>query len=682
MPDLNNTNSSNASSMFNADKRVTKGIQINLRKSIVATQNLLKKCEHIESGILFIQEPRVVKNKIFLHHNLKLHYQSGEQARAAIAHTKDLNIMGLPHLTDGDMVSCLLTEGDGRKTLLISAYWDITSRSLPPKLEIAVEWANRTDIQFIICMDTNAHSTLWGSPVTNTRGNTMEDFMAAHDIDIANIGQEPTFKTYRENRILQSIIDLTLIPNMAGNIIQDWKISDSYEGSDHRMIHFTIGWVAKKKKWILNYRKCDWGKFRNKLQTEWQDQPIEWSKAQIDQEAETISRRINAALAETCPKTVEKTGIKLGFWNDELHRKKHEHRASHHKMMSSRSETAINSYKQTRREYKKLLRRAKRQEWQDRTNNIQSYKDMAKLNKTIQQENNNRHIGMVKKADGTLTESEDEMAKTLLEKHFPGRKTTPDRDNLQTKIVYAPSHPWITLTTFKQATTVFKDNKAAGPDEIKPIVLKNLPDNVILRLCTLFSATIDSGYTPQIWRRAKVIFIPKPGKKDYTDPDAFRPILLTSFTFKTLERLVLWRLEETVLKNKRTIHPHQHGFRRGQSTEIPLSKLTNFVEAAFKNKEYAVGIFLDIIGAFNNVTHQAIIKAMTEARFPQEIISWYGNYTQTRQCEYEVGGKTHIIFLKDGTSQGGILSPIMFNLVINILLLIIESSGIRNCICR
>jgi hypothetical protein len=95
-----------------------------------------------------------------------------------------------------------------------------------------------------------------------------------------------------------------------------------------------------------------------------------------------------------------------------------------------------------------------------------------------------------------------------------------------------------------------------------------------------------------------------------------------------------------------------------------------------------VGIFLDIIGAFNNVTHQAIIKAMTEARFPQEIISWYGNYTQTRQCEYEVGGKTHIIFLKDGTSQGGILSPIMFNLVINILLLIIESSGIRNCICR
>jgi ribonuclease HI len=140
-----------------------------------------------------------------------------------------------------------------------------------------------------------------------------------------------------------------------------------------------------------------------------------------------------------------------------------------------------------------------------------------------------------------------------------------------------------------------------------------------------------------------------------------------------MERLVLWHLEETTFKQK-PVHKNQHAFRRGHSTEIPLSKLSNFVEQCFINKEYAICIFLDIIGAFNNVTHQAIIKAMKEAKFPPEIVNWYGNYTQGRSCEIKLGLKTFKRFLKDGTSQGGILSPIIFNLVINILLLIIQKA--------
>ena len=49
-----------------------------------------------------------------------------------------------------------------------------------------------------------------------------------------------------------------------------------------------------------------------------------------------------------------------------------------------------------------------------------------------------------------------------------------------------------------------------------------------------------SGYTPQIWRQSKVIFIPKLGKDDYSKAKSFRPISLTPFLFKTLERLSYW----------------------------------------------------------------------------------------------------------------------------------------------
>jgi hypothetical protein len=60
-------------------------------------------------------------------------------------------------------------------------------------------------------------------------------------------------------------------------------------------------------------------------------------------------------------------------------------------------------------------------------------------------------------------------------------------------------------------------------------------------------------------------------------------------------------------------------------------------------------MFLDIIGAFNNVTHTAIIKAMKDSNFPPVIITWYRNYTQTRSCKIKIGSKTFTKYLIDGT---------------------------------
>jgi hypothetical protein len=63
-----------------------------------------------------------------------------------------------------------------------------------------------------------------------------------------------------------------------------------------------------------------------------------------------------------------------------------------------------------------------------------------------------------------------------------------------------------------------------------------------------------------------VIFIPKPGKNDYTDRRAFRPISLMSVLFKTLERFVLWHIEETS-QNRHPMQGSQYCFCKDKSTD-------------------------------------------------------------------------------------------------------------------
>jgi hypothetical protein len=182
-----------------------------MRKSEVATTNLIKTCETLSSYILFLQEPRTTYKKVTIGQNTKMHYETHKHVRAVIGHSKDLNILGIPTLTDRDTVTCQWIRGRPEQTIiLISAYWDATYPDIPPKLESALLYAHNKNLQVILCIDTNAHSTTWGSPRDNPRGLTFEELIANHNLAVQNIGNSNTFQTYREGREISSIIDLTL----------------------------------------------------------------------------------------------------------------------------------------------------------------------------------------------------------------------------------------------------------------------------------------------------------------------------------------------------------------------------------------------------------------------------------------------------------------------------------------
>jgi len=85
-------------------------------------------------------------------------------------------------------------------------------------------------------------------------------------------------------------------------------------------------------------------------------------------------------------------------------------------------------------------------------------------------------------------------------------------------------------------------------------------------LTRVLRASIALRCIPRAWSGVKIVFIPKPGRNGHILAKDFRPISLTSFILKTLERLV-----DRFLKNgpllSRALAPSQYAYREGRSTD-------------------------------------------------------------------------------------------------------------------
>ena len=118
-------------------------------------------------------------------------------------------------------------------------------------------------------------------------------------------------------------------------------------------------------------------------------------------------------------------------------------------------------------------------------------------------------------------------------------------------------------------------------------------------LQVVYKSCIHLGYTPKLWKKTKVIYISKPGKESYDIPKAFRPISLSNYLLKGLERLVGWNMDKALVNHP--IHHKQHGFMTGKATESAASNTVNYIEKFIMKKQHCMGVFLDISSAFDSI---------------------------------------------------------------------------------
>ena len=653
--------------------------QLNMHKAELASVELNKLLAK-SPAICMLTEPRAAFNKVIrvpANHVCIPGITMPSRPRAAIYIPKGYPHVFLEQISNPDCAVALLDTQRG-KIVLASCYLDSNKDVVQPWLTKLMSFVATKKYPLLMAFDCNARSQLYG-PETNDRGKIFEEFILEHGLNVENRGHTPTFHAFRRGEVIESYIDVTLSKNIVP--LQNWRVhSHEFNGSDHHSISWSLPIARPTPPLIRPWLTAKWDVFKDKVAAYDFHLPENFTTMKVEKLLAKWYKIINDALDEACPKRAAKLTLAEADWygRDQKYLKNRVKRKylSYRRVANNSTRKAFVKAKQS---YRKSCSKGKRESWRMFVEKVPNETNMAMLFK-IAQRRDKRSINTLIKPDGTLTDPGKETIKCLTNTHFPAavEGITQFQHNSEHKIetsdIQGRYKTWIDESLVRQAFKRFKPNKAAGPDGLKPIVFKHLPDNAITVLTLIFKACVALSHTPHAWRNTKVIFLPKPGKTSYGIPKSYRPISLSNYPLKALERLGVWKVDKDI--EAAPIHDMQHGFTKGKSTESAISNTADYIEQFLYEDEHCLGVFLDISSAFDSISIDHIKQTLLEHNADPEFVEWYYSYLGRRYLEVELHGEKVELTTATGFPQGGVCSARFWLIAFDEAIQIINSRGI------
>ena len=503
----------------------------------------------------------------------------------------------------------------------------------------------------LILGDVNAHHQLWHSDDTeDPRGRLIADWIGVSDLGILNEDLPTRVTATASTAPDLSIASCNIIPSCI------WSVNTSL-GSDHLPIHIKLSTEIRKipvpNKTFINFKKADWENFTKTSEALFDNAPL---NSNVHASEKFFRNIVNKAAKQNIPSgripnVLNAVPTETANLMKERDRIRKEDPADDQINILN---TQINN----------SIKNHRKEKWLDHLNscgpNTKKLWDTIKAINNPPKQPDNQSIQFNKKHYNDPKK----IANKFNSQYTPGTKTKPTKEfrRLLRQIRKKSPDPEVSITTdmTEKAIKKAKNSKAMGPDNISPVMMKHLGPKAISYLTNIFNNVVNQATLPPMWKVGRIIPLLKP-KKPADEGPSYRPISLLSPPVKILESIILAPIQESI-----SLADHQHGFRKGRSTMTALQDITDHVKFGLNRQKpvnRTVMVAVDLSRAFDTVNHETLIKDIADLPLNNNIKCFLVSYLRGRQTYVEFrGAKSKHRKMRQGVPQGGVLSPVLFNL--------------------
>ena len=161
--------------------------------------------------------------------------------------------------------------------------------------------------------------------------------------------------------------------------------------------------------------------------------------------------------------------------------------------------------------------------------------------------------------------------------------------------------------------------KAAGPDKLKLLLLRELAEEITPIIQILFERSLQTGKLPADWCHALVTLIFKKGDK--SSAANYRPISLTCILCKVLEHIMASQVVEH-MNSHDLLYDLQHGFTEKRSCETQLTMLVEELARSASVGKQTDLILLGFSKAFDKVNHAKLLWKLHQCGIRGKALGW------------------------------------------------------------